>query len=1100
MKKSKTVIAFVLSVAVLFQPFIGVQASEKGVEPSGLGEEVLESETEQEDGTQEEKDVENHNTDDDSGGYEEDLEIEAYLKEAKEALRSITSKETVMALVYLCDAYKVRREPDLNSEAVVSAASGATVIIKGIGLDEDYNIWYQADLEVNGTSYSGYIERGYLAYSNELFLEWEDSFFPQSAMFAAQPDGYPDIELFPASYQDPLRRLKQAHPNWIFVKQDTKLEWQSVVKNEDYKDRNLISESMGAAYKGDKHSPGWYFATNAAVQYYLDPRNFLDETRIFQFEQLTYNPSYHSKAAVQNILNTTFMKGELPEAGMTYADAFYQIGVSLKVSPFHLACRVYQEQGKGTSPLISGNYTETKGYKGYYNYFNIGAFGTTTKQVIETGLARAVKEGWNTRYKALNGGSVILAKNYILRGQDTLYLQKFDVDASDGSLYTHQYMQNIMAPYSESQMVKKAYTGTGALDNPFVFKIPVYRNMPATACPQPTAGATATPTASVRPTATPTASATPTATPTASATPTAIPTASATPTATPPASATPTAAPTASVTPAATPTASVRPTAAPTVSATPTTAPTASATPAATPTASVTPKATPTASVRPTATPAASVVPTAVPTASASPRASAASKATPTAEAAASPGTVVTPTNNPSGNAAATALPTTKPTTKPTASPTAMPKASATPTAVIPTKQPDATVKPTAPGDEKVPAATPIATASPSKTPDTGIITMPTWEPVPEGSPSPGGKPVAASPSPTATSLPAAGPSKRPDGMITAPEWEPVPTARTEAEATKKPETQASQPEVSGTEENQKPEDNSGTASETEGTASVNEGQKTESGQPAEAPVTLASPALESSKSNTQGSLNITENTNSLGVTVAAATPRPLTETEESAPLTLDMKEANMIYAQTLEQIKAQGREVILVMSDKISWTINGSKIEEDALTDINLTVTLGNSKIPKDKLAILTAGENYVEMSLAHEGAFGFTAALSVELDNAQPGQYANLFYYNEEKGDFEFMCAALVSNMRKAVFEFRHASDYVIIISDDTKENLLMEKADEMETAKVRQMEEEAQAKEELPAKEPGRAAGFIIVILLASAVIGIGAYLIFKKKGDK
>ena len=239
---------------------------------------------------------------------DEDLEMQEYLEEAQEALAQITGQEYVMALVYLSDTYPVRKEPDHNGETVITVESGITVLIEGVGLDTDYNVWYQVSLENNGNTYTGYVERNNLAYSNEVFIEWENQYFPQIATFALERGGYADIEQFPESYQDKLMQLKLAHPNWIFVRQNTGLDWQSVVRNENYKDRNLISSKMDAAYRGEYYGQSWYYASKAAVEYYLDPRNFLDETRIFQFEQLTYNPSYHSKAAVQNILNNTFMK------------------------------------------------------------------------------------------------------------------------------------------------------------------------------------------------------------------------------------------------------------------------------------------------------------------------------------------------------------------------------------------------------------------------------------------------------------------------------------------------------------------------------------------------------------------------------------------------------------------------------------------------------------------------------------------------------------------------------------------------------------------------------------------------------------------------
>lgn len=87
--------------------------------------------------------------------------------------------------------------------------------------------------------------------------------------------------------------------------------------------------------------------------------------------------------------------------------------------------------------------------------------------------------------KALTGGAQYISQNYILKGQDTLYLQKFDVDASYNGLYSHQYQQNITAPMTEGGKIRTAYSQTNALENPFVFKIPVYNNMPATACPSP---------------------------------------------------------------------------------------------------------------------------------------------------------------------------------------------------------------------------------------------------------------------------------------------------------------------------------------------------------------------------------------------------------------------------------------------------------------------------------------------------------------------------------------------------------------------------------------------------------------------------------------
>ena len=80
-------------------------------------------------------------------------------------------------------------------------------------------------------------------------------------------------------------------------------------------------------------------------------------------------------------------------------------------------------------------------------------------------------------------GSKIIAENYIHNGQDTLYLQKYNVLTGT---YTHQYMQNISAPTTESKTIHDMYESAGVLDAAFVFRIPVYQNMPAQACQLPT--------------------------------------------------------------------------------------------------------------------------------------------------------------------------------------------------------------------------------------------------------------------------------------------------------------------------------------------------------------------------------------------------------------------------------------------------------------------------------------------------------------------------------------------------------------------------------------------------------------------------------------
>ena len=174
----------------------------------------------------------------------------------------------------------------------------------------------------------------------------------------------------------------------------------------------------------------------------------------------------------------------------TYLDAqmIMNAAKDAGISPYHLASRIVQEQGNGQQASSTGSGTYP-GYEGFYNYLNIGATGSGENNVITNALEYAKSHGWTSPEISIRKGAEYLAKNFIGRGQSTLYLQKFDVDNQEGSLYEHQYMQNIMAPASESSSIKKSYQQLGAFDKNSNFKInfviPVYRNMPSTPCREP---------------------------------------------------------------------------------------------------------------------------------------------------------------------------------------------------------------------------------------------------------------------------------------------------------------------------------------------------------------------------------------------------------------------------------------------------------------------------------------------------------------------------------------------------------------------------------------------------------------------------------------
>lgn len=424
----------------------------------------------------------------DTGEVQEVVEASTVLidvEEAQRSLKELVAEREIPALLYLKDIYTIKTEPDSNSNDVASISSGQQVYITGVGEDKGHNIWYQVTYSYDGGDLSGYIQREFLAFSDERLIEWEGMHIRSRQMFRMLRGAvsYPDVEQFPDSYRDALYKLKQQHPNWKFVKMETGLDWNYVVNAQSEVDRSLVSNNGAlASWKDGYYSSSWSIASDGIIKYYLDPRNALSEKLIFQFEQLTYNRSYHSVESVQKVVQGTFMDGTVPGESISYAQAFMNIASEKNISPILMAARVRQEQGVNGSQMISGKYP---GFEGLYNHYNVGASGNTQQKELETGLAKAREMGWTTPMLSLSGGSAFLSNNYIRRGQDTLYLQKFDVDGSYDSVCWHQYMQNIAAPESEALSTYRAYSNAGIVDSAFVFRIPVYRNMPFYACTKP---------------------------------------------------------------------------------------------------------------------------------------------------------------------------------------------------------------------------------------------------------------------------------------------------------------------------------------------------------------------------------------------------------------------------------------------------------------------------------------------------------------------------------------------------------------------------------------------------------------------------------------
>jgi len=387
---------------------------------------------------------------------------------------------------------RVRQEP-VDGDVVCQLSSGHPLTVKKEESGSDDYTWYQVSFSYLGSEREGYVRSDLVTIAEKV-----DEEAPKGS------DEFEEsIEDLPDSYKNALRALYAKHPEWKFEAVDTELEWSDALKAESSVGKNLVSKNSIASWKStapqayNQSSNQWYTfdggswasASPELIAYYMDPRNFLNESGIYMFEKLDYSDT-QTKESVSKMLTGTFMSGEVNDTDGTtfnYAEMFKQAGEQTGVSPYLLAGRALQEQGiRGSSQSISGS---VSGYEGYFNYFNVGAYAYNGRSATINGLIYAKGSDeedmrpWNTRAKSIYGGARYLADKFLSKGQNTLYFQKFNVVNHENTLYSHQYMSNIQAASSESSRLQLAYLGD---DEVLTFRIPYYRNMPDTLCAKPT--------------------------------------------------------------------------------------------------------------------------------------------------------------------------------------------------------------------------------------------------------------------------------------------------------------------------------------------------------------------------------------------------------------------------------------------------------------------------------------------------------------------------------------------------------------------------------------------------------------------------------------
>ena len=389
------------------------------------------------------------------------------------------------------DVLNVRSGAGTGYSKTGTVSYGDSLTILSETTDSSGAKWYK----ISCGSVTGYVSAAYVQLTSSGSQGSSDADF----------ESYMTKQGFPESYKPYLRTLHEQHPKWIFTAQKLGVDWNTALKEECVVGRNLVHSSALASWKSmekgayDFNGGYWYgldgswvAASKEIIMYYMDPRNFLNATYIFMFENQSYDPSYQTESGVKTILADTFMSGSYTcpdtKKKYTYSQTFMDAAKKSGVSPYHLASRCRNEQGVNGAPQSLGT---VKGYENYFNFFDIQAYATSTMTAAEMGCKYAKTTNptyllpWTNQYKSIVGGSIFLGTGYITKGQDTLYLQKFDMVDGGNGLYYHQYMTCVFGQANEAISLKNAYS-QDILNSAMEFKIPVYNNMPDKLCPKPT--------------------------------------------------------------------------------------------------------------------------------------------------------------------------------------------------------------------------------------------------------------------------------------------------------------------------------------------------------------------------------------------------------------------------------------------------------------------------------------------------------------------------------------------------------------------------------------------------------------------------------------
>lgn len=158
-----------------------------------------------------------------------------------------------------------------------------------------------------------------------------------------------------------------------------------------------------------------------------------------------------------------------------------------------------------------------------------------------------------------------------------------------------------------------------------------------------------------------------------------------------------------------------------------------------------------------------------------------------------------------------------------------------------------------------------------------------------------------------------------------------------------------------------------------------------------------------------------------------------IADADRGDTIAIDMNGETEVPAEIFEEVAGKDVTVEFELEDGISWTVNGQDIPTATdFSDLDLGVDMGTSGISVDVINSVTGELGNVQITLAHDGEFGFTLTLTAPLGKENAGYWANLYHYNEVGKTLNFETSAQINDQGDVSLRMTHASQYAIVIDD--------------------------------------------------------------------